>query len=179
MANNSLVVIFIIIGALALVAQTIIMIVGAVVGATAVKRGLALLEDLRGHIAPAMISAKDLLDETGPRIKKITANVEQVSDTVARQTKHLDVVMDDVLRRSQVHINQADAIVGQTLDTVEQTRASVTHVVMQPVKWLTAVANGIATGVQTLLERKRGGNSANSVTKQHRPWEPGPEDLVD
>lgn len=177
MGNNPVLTIFVIIAAVALVMQACVMLAIAIGAGAAMKKVFALLDEMKGHIAPVLVSSRDILDDVGPKVKKISANLEHISDTVSHQTEHLSTVVDDVVRRSQVHINQADAIVGQTLDTVEQTRASVTHVVMQPVKWATAMANGIATGVQTLLDRKGGGNSSNPVTKQYRPWEPAAEDL--
>ena len=174
MGSNPVLTVFVIVAACALVLQSCVLLAFAIGAGAAMKKIFALLNDLKGHLNPVLISSREILQDSAPKVKKITANLEQISDTVTHQTVHLNAVVDDVLRRSQVHISQADAIVGQTLDTVEQTRASVTHIVMQPLKFATALANGLATGVQTLFDRKRG-NSANSVTNAGRPWEPGPD----
>jgi hypothetical protein len=177
MGSNPVLTVCVIIAAVALVLQSCVFLAFAIGAGAAMKKIFALLDELKGHVSPVLISSHQILHDAAPKVKKITANLEQISDTVTHQTVHLNAVVDDVLRRSQAHINHADAIVGQTLDTVEQTRASVTHIVMQPVKWATAVANGLATGVQQLFKRDGRGASGRAAIAEDRPWKPDPEAL--
>ena len=175
MGSNPVLTVFVIVAACALVLQSCVLLAFAIGAGAAMKKIFALLNDLKGHLNPVLISSREILQDSAPKVKKITANLEQISDVVTEQTVHLNAVVDDVLRRSHAHIEQADAILGETLDTVEQTRASVTHAVMQPLKFAIALANGLATGVQTLFRRDGRGNSANSVTDTDGEWEPDPE----
>lgn len=175
MGSNPVLTVFVIIAACALVLQSIALLAFALGAGAALKKMVALMDEMKGYAAPVLVSSREILQDSAPRVKRITANLEQISDTVTEQTVHLNAVVDDVLRRSQAHIEQADAILGETLDTVEQTRASVAHAVMQPLKFAIALANGLAAGVQTLFRRDGRGNSANSVTDADGEWEPDTE----
>src|SRR5580698_6935098 len=122
MGSNPVVTVCVIIVAVALVLQSCVFLAFAIGAGAAMKKIFALLDELKGHVSPVLISSHQILHDAAPKVKKITANLEQISDTVTHQTVHLNAVVDDVLRRSQAHIHHADAIVGQTLETVDMTR---------------------------------------------------------
>jgi hypothetical protein len=178
MGNNPVLTVFVIVAACALVLQSIALLAFAIGAGAALKKIVALMDEMKGYAAPVLVSSREILHDAAPKVKKITSNLEQISDVVTDQTVHLNAVVDDVLRRSQAHINHADAIIGETLDTVEQTRASVTHVVEKPLKWAMAMANGVATGVQQFFRRDAHREEPeNGVSNADRPWEPDTERL--
>jgi len=149
---------FVVVTALAVVLQAGILMAMAIGARKTQERALAIVEELRTSIGPVLANTRDLLEDVAPRVKRITANLEETSEALRAQSNHLAAVTDDVLRRSQRHIAHADLIAGAALDTVDETRASLSRLVAMPLQWVTAIANGLRVGVETFVQRKAGGN---------------------
>jgi hypothetical protein len=124
-----------------------------------------------------------MIEDSAPKVKKITANLEHASEVLREQADHLHVVVDDLLDRSQRHVAHVDAIVGDTLNTVDHTRATVSVLIAQPLKWATAVSNGLRAGIDSFLSRRGGGAFAAGLRAAHgadeRAYEPEAEEIFD
>lgn len=160
MANNTVLTAFVIVTALAVVIQACILAAMAFAARKTQQQALAILQEVRGQLTPVLMSTRLILEDAAPKVKKITSNVEHTSDLLRQQTEHLHVALDDLIERSKRHVEHADIIVGDALNTVDQTRASVSTIIGQPLKWAMAVTNGLRAGLDSFLTRRGGGFTA-------------------
>jgi ElaB/YqjD/DUF883 family membrane-anchored ribosome-binding protein len=175
MANNGVLTAFVIVTALAVVIQAGILMAMAVAARKTQTRALAIVEELRGTLGPMLATAKDLLEDTAPKIKNIASNLEHGSDVLKTQSDQLQAALDDLLQRSHKHVQHADMIVEEALDSVDHTRASITHLVAQPIKWASAISNGLRAAVENYMGR-RGGNGSYA---SHGAYEEESEEIFD
>jgi ElaB/YqjD/DUF883 family membrane-anchored ribosome-binding protein len=145
---------FVVVTALAVVLQAAVLMAMAIGARKTQEHAMAMVEELRSTVLPILAITKDLLEDSAPRVKQITANLEHTSQRLSQQSDHLSVVVDDALRRTQRHVQHADMIVTETLDSVDDARSAVTQMVAQPLRWATAVANGLRVGVESFFARK-------------------------
>jgi hypothetical protein len=153
--GNTVITVFVVVTALAVVMQACILLAMAVAARKTQTRVLAIAEEIRGHLGPVLRTTRDLLDDSAPKIKAITANLEETSQMVRVQTIHLNHAMDDLLARSKQHVARVDGIVTDTLDSVEHARQTVTRVTDGPIRWVNAMSNGIQAAVARFVQQRR------------------------
>jgi hypothetical protein len=153
--QSTLLTIFIVVTALAVVMQACILLAMAVAARKTQQRVLAIAEELRGHLGPILKTTRDVLEDSAPKIKTITANLEDTSHLVRVQTIHLNHAMDDLLARSREHVARVDGMVEDTLDSVDQARRTVTRVTEGPMRWVNAMSNGIQAAVARFVQQRR------------------------
>lgn len=154
--QSTLLTIFIVVTAVAVVMQACILLAMAIAARKTQTRVVAILEELRGHVGPILKTTREVLDDSAPKIKTITANLEDTSHLVRVQTIHLNHAMDDLLARSREHVARVDGMVTDTLDSVDQARRTVTRVSEGPMRWVTAMSNGIQAAVARFVQQRRG-----------------------
>jgi methyl-accepting chemotaxis protein len=151
--GNTLLTIFIVVTALAVVMQACILLSMALAASKTQTRVLEILEEMRGNLNPIMRTTRELLDDSAPKIKSITTNLEETSQLVRVQTIHLNRTMDDLLERTHRHVERVDAMVDDTLDTVDEARTAATRIAERPLRWATAVTNGIWAAIDRYINR--------------------------
>ena len=81
--SQTLLVVFIAVAALSLLVQAASLVAAALGARKAQKKIMALADDVRLHALPVIMSSREVLQDIGPRLKTITANLE-VTSTVLR-----------------------------------------------------------------------------------------------
>jgi ElaB/YqjD/DUF883 family membrane-anchored ribosome-binding protein len=176
MASNGVLTAFVIITALAVVMQACILLVMAIGARKTQTQAMAIVEELRASLTPILATTRQVLEDSAPKIKNITANLEHGSEVLRDQSDNLQAAMNDVVSRSRRHVEHADMIVAEALDTVDQTRASVSHLLAQPLKWATAITNGLRAGLENYMGRKRANGEGYAT---HAAYEPESEEIFD
>ncbi len=159
MESNTVMTVFVAVAALAFLAQAAILLMIAVQAKKTQERVLTILEDLQGHARPVLSSARELLDDSVPKVKAITANLAETSYVLRSQAIELNEALDDVVGRARAQAVRVDGLVTHTLDSVESARDKVERgvgqVVDRPVRMAQGVIKGVKAAIETLLRNRQ------------------------
>jgi hypothetical protein len=176
MESNTVMTVFVAVAALAFLAQAVILLMIAVQGKKTQERVVAILEDLQGHARPVLSSARELLDDSVPKVKAITSNLAETSYVLRSQAIELNEALDDVVGRARAQAVRVDGMVTHTLDSVEHTRdrleRGVEQAVNRPVRMAQGVVNGVKAAIETLIRARQAGRPSGAVRpgfQSHRP----------
>jgi hypothetical protein len=119
----------------------------------------ALATEVRTKILPAAEIAHSMLLEFRPHLQTLVANVSESSILVRAQIERLDATVNDAIDRTRLQVIRADELLNRTLDRVESTTDMVHKTVVSPVRQLSGLVQGIASGLEFLIggRRKRNG----------------------
>jgi hypothetical protein len=88
--------------------------------------------------------------------------VSETSTMVRTQLERMDATVSDVIDRTRLQVIRADELVSRTLDRVEQTSDMVHKTVISPVRQLSGLMQGVATGLEFFFGgRRRSGNGVS------------------
>jgi hypothetical protein len=119
----------------------------------------ALATEVRTKILPAAEIAHSMLLEFRPHLQTLVTNVSESSILVRAQIERLDATVNDAIDRTRLQVIRADELLNRTLDRVESTTDMVHKTVVSPVRQLSELVQGIASGLEFLIggRRKRNG----------------------
>jgi methyl-accepting chemotaxis protein len=153
--NDTVLSAFVIIACLAIVIQAGILL-GMFLG---LRKTSARVEDIAKQVEnralPLLDSAKNILDDSGPRLKEITTNMAEISTRLRGQAERMDSTFSDLVDRTHLQVIRVDELVSRTLDKVEETTEMVQSTVVTPVKQMSAIMQGLSVGIGTFLQRRR------------------------
>lgn len=119
------------------------------------KKIVAELNELKGRINPILASTRAMIEDTAPKIKVISSNLVDASNTVRERASTIGQAVDEITERTRQQAARVDGIVSDSLNSVEHVTASVQHGVMVPIRQFQGVVNGFRAGIEVLLSRGR------------------------
>ncbi|MFP5275527.1 MAG: DUF948 domain-containing protein [Acidobacteriota bacterium] len=145
------------VGALALVLQTIFLIVLA----GALRKGMrSLREELgeyRSSIVPVISSiesvatrTRDLADRLAPKIEDAADELVEITRSLRMQTADIQRAADDIIARTQRQAGRVDGMLTTVFDGVERAGSFVADTVQKPMRQLTGVIASVKAMVDTL-----------------------------
>jgi ABC-type transporter Mla subunit MlaD len=147
--------IFIIVAAIAIVAQTGILLALFAAFKKSSARMETLATEVHARAIPTLDAAQGLLISTRPKVETIVDNLAAASTTVRSQVERLDATLDDVIDRTRLQVMRADELVTRTMDKVEETTDIVQRSVISPVRMASGFLQGLSAGFSTLFHRGR------------------------
>jgi len=96
---------------------------------------------------PAIEQANDMLTEARPKLTVILDNMRVTSTTVRDQAERISATLTDIVDRTRLQVIRADEIVTRSMDRVEETSEAVHHVVLSPVRQMSAMMTGLFAGI--------------------------------
>jgi len=164
MEHDTLLTVFVIVAAVALVMQMLVM--------AGIYRAM---RDLHRDLIDVRAVTKQKLDTLTERVtefiassrepvRDIAANLAEISRTLRDRTSQFDSVLADFLDRSRLQIIRIDQLVTSLVDKAENTAGAVEKKVVAPVHEMAAVIAGVRKGFEFLFARRR--NAAVSETTQ-------------
>jgi hypothetical protein len=151
-------VVFIAVAALSLLLQAASMLAVAIGARKAQKKIMALADDVRLHALPVIMSSREVIQDIGPRLKTITANLEVTSTVLLSKSEQVSGLVGDVTTRAQVQAARVDGMVKGTLDQVTYAVHAVEAGIAAPVRQVSGILNGIRAGLETLRKKTPGDN---------------------
>ena len=155
MAHETVLTIFIIIAAAAIVLQAFFMfglyrairkIKGEVVGIRA---------DMSRRIDPLAESLTEIVGNSRDPLRSITADLAEVARVLRERTGSVDEVLDDLLDRFRLQVIRVDQTITDVLEKVDKTTATVQRNIIGPVSEASAVLKGVQAGLDFFLSRRR------------------------
>jgi ABC-type transporter Mla subunit MlaD len=147
--------VFIIVAAIAIVAQTGILLALFAAFKKSSTRMEALATEVHAKAMPTLDAAQGLLVSTRPRVETIVDNLASASTTLRSQVERIDATLDDVIDRTRLQVIRADELVTRTMDKVEETTDIVQRSVISPVRMASGFIHGLSAGFSTLFRRGR------------------------
>jgi len=174
-STNRLIMIFIGLVAAAMVVQAVAMVSTSVKTGKAVKALKETAEELKAKMIPLIDVAMEisrtsqaLLHDAAPKVKRITENLVETSDTLVETSKaarsavaQFDCTMADVNRRAQRQVARVDGMVTATLTATAEMAEAVSkgiRVPAQKVAVMAAQAKGFAEGVLAKIKSMAAGS---------------------
>jgi hypothetical protein len=115
----------------------------------------ALATEVTSRALPTIDTAQQMLVTLRPRVEDIVANVEQSARMARGQMERLDATVSDIVDRTRLQVIRADELVNRTMDRVEETTDMVHRTVVSPIRQLSGLMQGLSTGLEFFLGRKR------------------------
>lgn len=151
----TLVNVFIIVTAVAVVIQAGILVGLFVAVRKTSKRVESLATDVQTKALPTIETAQSMLVELRPHITDIVGNVEDSARMARAQMERLDVTVSDIVDRTRLQVIRADELVNRTMDRVEETSELVHRTVVSPIRQLSGLMTGLSAGLEYFLGRRR------------------------
>jgi hypothetical protein len=167
MSHESVQTLFIIVASVAIVMQAAVML-GLYSSARKIPGQIELIRaEVRQRLDPLAESITDILRDSREPVRTITTNLADISRLMRQRADNADSLLADLVDRSRVQIVRLDKMVTGLVERVESTADSVQRQVVQPVQELSAVVQGLRSGLQFLFSR-RPVSSVNDATQDEQ-----------
>ena len=121
----------------------------------------AATDELQKRALPMLDSAGEMLQTTRPKVEQIVDDLATSSATLKSELQRIDATVNDIVDRTRLQIIRADELVSRTIDRVEETTDIVHHTVISPVRQVSALIQGITTGIGSFLGRRAQAKNTN------------------
>jgi hypothetical protein len=153
--NTRLLMIFIGIVALSMLSQAILFAFMALGAKRTQTRVLVIAEELRARALPIIDTAEDLIQDTVPKVKTITANLLETSHIVRAKATEFDATLTDANRRAKAQIERVDGMVATALTATGAIAEMIHEGVRKPVLEVSGLVNGLKAGLNVLLSKSK------------------------
>ena len=154
MAHETVLTIFIIIAAAAIVLQAFSMF-GLYVS---IRRIQGEVKDLRADVTrridPLAQSLTDIVSSSRDPLRSITSDLAEVARVLRERTGRVDDVLDDLLDRFRLQVIRVDQTITDVLEKVDKTTTAVQRNIIGPVTEASAVLKGVQAGLDFFLSRR-------------------------
>ena len=155
MAHETVLTIFIIIAAAAIVLQAFFMF-GLYRAIRKIKGEVVdLRADISRRIDPLAESLTEIVSSSRDPLCSITADLAEVARVLRERTGSVDEVLDDLLDRFRLQVIRVDQTITDVLEKVDKTTATVQRNIIGPVSEASAVLKGVQAGLDFFLSRRR------------------------
>lgn len=145
--NETLLTLFVAVTAIAVVLQMVILAALYFSTKKTSARVEAIAKQVEEKAIPALTMANEMLTEARPKLRTILDNMTATTTTVREQADRMNVTLSDILDRTRLQVVRADEMVSRTMDRVEETTEAVHHVVLSPVRQVSAMMTGLMAGI--------------------------------
>ena len=155
MAHETVLTIFIIIAAAAIVLQAFSMF-GLYVSVRRVQEEVKdLRADVTRRIDPLAQSLTEIVSNSRDPLRSITSDLAEVARVLRERTGRVDDVLDDLLDRFRRQVIRVDQTITDVLEKVDKTTSAVQRNIIAPVTEASAVLKGVQAGLDFFLSRRR------------------------
>lgn len=112
-------------------------------------------ESLSLKAGPLVADVHSVVQDITPKIKVISENIVDISDTVREQTKHVNVTVDEVVDKTRAQAVKVDDMVSAVLGSIAHAGTVVQDSVTRPVRQVSGVLRGIRVGLETLVQEEK------------------------
>jgi hypothetical protein len=136
--------------AVALVTQTIILLVIALGASKAIKSLKNDLDDMRGTVMPTVHNVRDLVERLSPKVERMITDASEITAGFRRQAVAVEEVGGEVLAKVRKETGRLDTMFSSTLDAVDKASNYVTHAVSKPIRQISGLLASLKAIVESL-----------------------------
>jgi hypothetical protein len=152
-SSQTLLVIFIAIAAISILMQAGFTVAMFLATRKAQKKIMTLVDDVRLHALPAIMSSRELIQDVTPKLKLITENLTSTTATLRAKADKIGGVVDNVADRAQVQASRVDGMVKGTLDQLTHAVHAIEQGVAVPVRQVNGILNGLRAGMDVMMKK--------------------------
>lgn len=156
---------FVAIAALALVVQTIGMLVLLVLAGKTAKNLRKELQQYRASLLPLIEQTRAVADELAPKVEKAAADLVDIAAKLREQTTDIHVAATDILGRTRSQVSRVDHMLTVTLDHVERASVFLSDSVAKPMRQI----SGLVASARAVVENMRDPNPRRARPPLGRP----------
>lgn len=155
--TDVLLVIFIGVAAVSLLGQLLVL-AGLSRRVSALSRSMApMLPPLEqgAKALPQIVSeVRAMVNETRPQLQTAAANIAEISTLARDQVRRADQLATELAERLELQMVRVDEMLATAVASVEQVTTVVRESVLQPVRDVNALVQGVRTGVDFFFKRR-------------------------
>ena len=106
--------------------------------------------DVQRRTAPIIETARELLNDSTPKIREITSNLVETSAIVKAQAQQLNTAVSEIVERTRHQVARADEVISRTVHTAGR----VQDTVFTPVKRASSILHALNVGIGAFLGKK-------------------------
>lgn len=161
MAHETLLTIFIIIAAVAIMLQAFAML-GLYIAIRRIQGEVTgIRADVSRRIDPLAQSLTEIVSNSQEPLRSITADLAEVARVLRERTGTVDEVLDDLLNRFRLQVIRVDQTITDVLERVDKTTATVQRNIIGPVSEASAILKGVQAGLDFFLSRRGQGRRSD------------------
>lgn len=116
------------------------------------SKALAITDRFEGKLYPLLDNFQDLMNDTVPKIKRVTESIADTTDVYRAKLAQVDALITDTTTKARRQSDRVDGMVTSTLNAAGSVVGKVEHAVMTPVRQAGAVISGIRAAATRLAE---------------------------
>ena len=161
MAHETLLTIFIIIAAAAVLLQALAML-GIYLAMRRIQGEITgIRSDVKQRLDPITQAVMDIMTDSREPLRTVMSNLAEVSRAVRERTSSVDAVLDDLLDKFRLQVIRIDQAITDILAKIDKTTTMVQRNVIVPVTEVSAVVKGFKVGLDFFLSRRRSGHPSD------------------
>ncbi len=153
--SHTLSLIFTIAVVASIIVQAIVAIAFFAVTAKTMNKLSSIAEALSLKASPLVADVHSVVQDITPKIKIISENIADISDTVREQTKHVNVTVEEVVDKTRAQAVKVDDMVSAVLGSIAHAGNVVHEGVARPARQVSGVLRGIRVGLETLVQEEK------------------------
>ena len=120
-------------------------------------------DHIRERLDPLTESVTEIVSASRDPLRTITANLAEISQTLRERSAQVDEVVEDLLDKTRSQIIRADQVLTNLAAKVEETTDKIQQGVLTPIQEITAAIKGLRAGFDFLFSRRRPAGSSDTV----------------
>ena len=167
--NQTIELVFIGVAALALILQTIFLIVLASTISKAARSAIDEIESLRSSVMPIIYNTREIITRVSPKLEEAADELTALTRSLRAQTADVQFAASEVIGRVQRITARLDSMASTVLDSVERAAEFMSDTVAKPMRQVT----GVLASVRAIVDALRTvDDSPRSQHAGHEPFEP-------
>jgi uncharacterized protein YoxC len=156
MDHDTIELVCIALGALALLMQSIVL-VAVFLGLKKTSQSLKEeIEEIRSSVMPVVHTTRNLLDHVGPKVEQTANDLAALTHSLRKQALEMEGAVTEIVDRVRKETGRIDTMFSSTLDAVDKASAYVTQTVSKPVRQI----SGILASLKAIVESLRSSDSS-------------------
>lgn len=148
-------IVFTAITAIAVLLQAFVLLALFFVLKKSLAKMLEVTDEVKEQALPLLRTTRGLVEDVSPKLKVATGNLVEVSHTLRHQANHVNESVSELLDKANAQIQRVDGMVSSTLNAVDHATQVIENAVSIPVRRASGVVQGIRTGLNVLLSKKK------------------------
>lgn len=147
--------VFIVIAAIAILIQSIVVIVFVVTFRQLSMEVLKVTRTVDTHLGPVLDRVRILIDESRDDVRGIVRDTAEMAHTLRESSRRFDRLVEEATDRLRVQTVHADRLITGALETLEDAANELKTSLVEPVRTATAFVRGVKAGVEFFRGRFR------------------------
>lgn len=154
MDHGTLIAVFVIIAAVAIVIQMLILLAFFLAARRVRNEVTRVSREAKQRVDSAIQGLLEIVSESREPIKTITVNAADISRIARDRAGALDEALGEITEKSRLQARRIDQLVSDILGKVETTADAVQRNVLTPLQEVSAVVAGLRSGLDFLFSRR-------------------------